>query len=344
MMLSAIHKRILNEFQRNFPLTPRPFDDIARQLGTDSLEIKTQLSELKQRGFVSRIGPVFRPNTIGASTLAAASVPPGLLTRIADTVSSYPEVNHNYERDHAINLWFVVTAESVTRRDAVISEIQNAIGYDVISLPLVRDYHIDLGFKIDFEGASICTESSIPGKRKLFNQNKSNSSGRPLDFISALQGGLMITDRPFLVLAEQTGMIEESVISRIAGLVEDDTIRRFGVVVRHHELGYGANAMCVWDVPDNAVDSLGRKAAEWPQVTLCYQRPRCLPRWRFNLFCMIHGKSRQKVIDQKDSLIEQLGIQTLPHEVLFSGRRFKQRGAFYRQPAVTDVPLNAAYG
>jgi DNA-binding Lrp family transcriptional regulator len=139
-------------------------------------------------------------------------------------------------------------------------------------------------------------------------------------------------------------MVEKSVIRRIANMIEDDTIRRFGVVVRHHELGYGANAMCVWDVPDHMVDSLGRKVAQWPQVTLCYQRPRCLPEWRFNLFCMIHGKSRQKVIDQKESLIEQMGIQALPHEVLFSGRRFKQRGAFYRQPAGTGVPLHAAYG
>jgi DNA-binding Lrp family transcriptional regulator len=343
-MLSTLQKRILDEFQRNFPLTPRPYDDIAQQLSTNSLEIKTRLRELKQQGFISRIGPVFRPNSIGASTLAATSVPPRLLERVADLVSGCPEVNHNYERDHILNLWFVVTAESVTRRDAVISEIQNAIGYDVISLPLVRDYHIDLGFKIDFEGASISPKSSIPGYRDLSSRINTNKPGQPLDFISALQGGLTITDRPFLVLAEQTGQVEESVINRIAGMIEDDTIRRFGVVVRHHELGYGANAMCVWDVPDNIVDSLGEKVAKLPQVTLCYQRPRCLPRWQFNLFCMIHGKSRQKVIDQKDSLIEQLGIQALPHEVLFSGRRFKQRGAFYRQPVITGAPLNAAYG
>ena len=340
MTLSSIQKRMLNEFQRNFPLIPRPYENIAQQLGINALEVKTQLCQLNERGFISRIGPVFRPNTIGASMLAAVSVPPHFLTQVAETISSYAEVNHNYERDHTINLWFVVTAESTARRDAVILEIQNAIGYDVIFLPLIRDYHIDLGFKIDFGGASIPAKIAIP-----YNRNRScrAHSGQPLDFISALQGGLTITDRPFLVLAEQTGMDEESVITRIAGMIENGTIRRFGVVVRHHELGYGANAMCVWDVPDHVIDSLGTKIADWPHVTLCYQRPRRLPQWRFNLFCMIHGKSRQKVLDQIDSLEKHMGIQTLPHEVLFSGKRFKQRGAFYRQP-VNGIPLNAAYG
>ena len=104
--------------------------------------------ELKQAGAISRVGAVVRPNTIGVSTLAAMAVPPEELETVAAIVNGYAEVNHNYEREHRLNLWFVATAPDVAHLTAVLDEIAGRCGYEVLSFPLVEDYHIDLGFEM----------------------------------------------------------------------------------------------------------------------------------------------------------------------------------------------------
>jgi hypothetical protein len=129
------------------------------------------------------------------------------------------------------------------------------------------------------------------------------------------------------------------VIERIDALLAQGAIKRLGVVVRHQELGYRANAMVVWDLPDPVVDPLGARIGTIPFVTLCYRRPRRLPDWPYNLFTMIHGRSREAVLAQVAEVELNLGLGPLPHAVLFSGQRFKQRGALYRGPRdAPDLP------
>ncbi len=147
--------------------------------------------------------------------------------------------------------------------------------------------------------------------------------------IALIQGGLPLSSRPYAELGRQLDMPEETVIQRIRRMQENGIIKRMGIVVRHHELGYTANAMVVWDVPDDRIQKVGAALGRHACVTLCYQRPRRLPDWPYNLFCMIHGKNRGRVLDYIDSLAESEALQGIPHEVLFSGRRFKQRGARY---------------
>jgi DNA-binding Lrp family transcriptional regulator len=112
-------------------------------------------------------------------------------------------------------------------------------------------------------------------------------------------------------------------------------IKRFGVVVRHRKLGYRANGMVVWDIPDDRVAELGSCIGQYAFVTLCYQRPRCLPDWPYNLFSMVHGRNRAGVTEQVESIVEQCGLQQIDHQILFSGRCFKQRGGYYTPAAVT---------
>jgi DNA-binding Lrp family transcriptional regulator len=140
--------RLLNDYQRDFPLEPRPFARIARDLDATETEVVTRLRSLAESGKVGRVGAVVRPNTIGASTLAAMSVPADDLDRIAALVSACPEVNHCYAREHAINLWFVVTAADDTALRRVLGEIEAKAGLAVLDLPIVEPYHIDLGFKL----------------------------------------------------------------------------------------------------------------------------------------------------------------------------------------------------
>ncbi len=146
--LTELERRLLNDFQHDFPLTPTPYADMAKQLGVTEAEVLAALAHLKEAGAVSRVGAVVRPNTVGASTLAAMRVPPDDLERVAALVSSCPEVNHNYEREHALNLWFVAAAPDGTRLQQVLDDIAGRSGYEVLSFPLIEDYHIDLGFDL----------------------------------------------------------------------------------------------------------------------------------------------------------------------------------------------------
>jgi DNA-binding Lrp family transcriptional regulator len=153
-----------------------------------------------------------------------------------------------------------------------------------------------------------------------------------LRLLAALQGGLPLVARPFDEIGRRIGLSGEDVRARLVKLKQIGVLRRFGVVVRHHELGYGANAMVVWDVPEAKVRDLGRCLAGFDFITLCYRRPRHA-RWPYNLYCMIHGKSREEVLGNLEWLVNHCGLQSIAHEVLFSRRRFKQRGAAYFQEA-----------
>ena len=147
--------------------------------------------------------------------------------------------------------------------------------------------------------------------------------------LAAIEDGLPIVSRPYSIIAALAGVTETEVIERLSQLHHRGVIRRLGVVVRHRELGYRANAMVVWDVPDGQVAAVAQQMRQFPFVTLCYRRPRRPPMWPYNLFCMIHGRDRETVLHQLNSMIERGGWECMRHEVLFSKRRFKQRGPRY---------------
>lgn len=144
--LDEIDRRLLDDFQQDFPLSPRPYAEMGDCLGIAEAEVMERLARLRRTGAVSRVGAVIRPHAVGASTLAAMAVPPDWLQRVAELVSAYPEVNHNYQRDHRLNLWFVVTAAACDDVRAVLDDIQRRTGIAVLDLPMLEHFHIDLGF------------------------------------------------------------------------------------------------------------------------------------------------------------------------------------------------------
>lgn len=155
--------------------------------------------------------------------------------------------------------------------------------------------------------------------------------------IAALEGGLPLSARPYATLARVCGQTEAEVIGRIGRLSAAGAIQRFGVIVRHRELGYRANAMVVWDVPDDEVRAAGERLAALSFVTLCYRRPRRPPLWPYNLFSMIHGRDRLAVLKLVRCAAAEAGLEAAAREALFSRRCFKQRGARYA--AVSTEPL-----
>jgi DNA-binding Lrp family transcriptional regulator len=148
---SELEQKILNNYQHQLPLSLTPFRDMAEQLGSSEQTVIDTIESLQQRGVISRVGPVFRPNRVGVSTLAAMAVDDDELECVARIISAFPEVNHNYQREHDFNLWFVVTAASAEHLDIVLYEIEQHAGYALMSLPMLEDYFIDLGFELDYK-------------------------------------------------------------------------------------------------------------------------------------------------------------------------------------------------
>lgn len=326
--LDPIDFSLVNDWQRGFPLVSRPYAELAHSLGVSEAAVISRLKRLADAGTVSRIGAVFRAHALGWSTLAAVSTPGNRIDDVAKVINGFPEVNHNYEREHAFNLWFVATAPSRERVAEVLTEIGRAAGSTVLDLPMLENFHIDLGFDLRGGGRSERPHRE-PERRAGGSAALPSLESADYALTSALEGGLMLTSRPYALLAAKLGVGEEAVLARLARLLELGVIRRFGVVVRHHELGYAANAMVVWDVPDATVSEVGRLLAKQDAVTLCYRRPRRLPEWCYNLFSMVHGQDRQAVLAEIERMRKELGLEHLPCQPLFSRRRFKQCGARY---------------
>jgi DNA-binding Lrp family transcriptional regulator len=310
---------LLNGFQRGFPLVSEPFKLIGEKVGASEAQVIRALRELQARGAVSRVGAVFAPNRIGAGTLAALAAPPDRLEAVAAQVSAFAGVNHNYQREHRFNLWFVATGPSPARLAGLLARIEAETGLPIIRLRLLEEFHIDLGFDLSgghkIEHAGHVAHADMGCQVPVLERR----------LLAALQEGLEISTHPFAELAARAGLTEGMAFELIEQWLATGLIKRFGVVVRHRELGYQANAMCVWH-------EVGKRLAKEPLVTLCYRRERALPEWPYNLFCMVHGRRRVDVEREIEAIRTRVSLQAYPSAVLFSLRCFKQRGARYLEP------------
>lgn len=157
-------------------------------------------------------------------------------------------------------------------------------------------------------------------------------SARQKQLIEILQRGLPLVARPYDDIARALGITLNELFTEIDTLIKQSVFKRFATVVRHRHIGFTANAMVVWDVPDEDVDRIGSLLARETSVRLCYRRPRRLPLWPYNLFTMIHGRSREEVVATLARIREHHQLD-VPYEILFSKRCFRQRGARYRMKA-----------
>lgn len=142
---------LLNNYQRDFPLVDEPFARIAAELDTSVDKVLDRMQALQERGLVSRVGAVLRPNSVNASLLAAMAVPEDRMEEVANIVNACIEVNHNYEREHHFNLWFVLHAADEDRLHAVLDRIEEQTGLTALRLPILDDFHIDLGFALEWK-------------------------------------------------------------------------------------------------------------------------------------------------------------------------------------------------
>jgi DNA-binding Lrp family transcriptional regulator len=320
MTPSATDIALLDGWQRDFPLVERPFADVGRGIGLGETDTIATFRRLFEAGVVVRIGAVVRPHSVGASTLAAVRAPSERLDSVAAIISAEPLVNHNYERTHPINLWFVVAGPHRQDVADTLARIEKNARLPVLDLPLLQAYHIDLGFAL---GERPPRRVPAPPLVPPYRPDRGDS-----EVLAAIEDGLPLVSRPYRDVARQLGVSERALLDRLRSLTASGAVSRFGCVVRHRALGYTANAMAVWDVPDDRVDDVAGRFASHPRVTLCYRRPRRPPDWPYNLFCMVHAKSRSDAGAVVDDLGRGAG-GSCDRAVLFSTRCFKQRGAVF---------------
>lgn len=325
----ALDLALLNNWQRDFPLTSRPFELMARTHQTSSHQILARLQSLQQSGALSRIGGIFGVGAGGSAMLCALAVPPTQLTRVAQWVNAHDYVNHNYAREHIWNLWFVVTAPSVSERDACIDQIEQQCGLRALRLPMRRAFRIDLGFDLHTGQCQANTHRRC----------EPVASG-DIALAAAVESGLPLVEHPYEQWARATGRSEHDVLAQLQQWLDKGTLRRLGAIVRHHELGVTANAMTVFDVPDDELAERGRALASQPGITLCYARQRD-EGWHYNLYCMVHGRTQTDTRLHIERARQQAGLQHADHAVLFSTQRFKQTGGRYFRLASPAVKVAA---
>ena len=318
MTMDALDHRLLDEFQRDFPLVPRPFAVLAAGLGITEAEVIARLADLQRAGRIARVGGTVRPNTAGASTLAALAVPEARIEAVAGLVTEEPGVNHSYLREDDWNLWFVATAPDTVALQASLNRIAARTGLRVLSLPLLRAFNIDLGFRLT--GARTALTTDMPP-----DETALHPSDRPL--LQIMSSGLPLAAAPFAAVAATLGWTEAQVLDRLQCLSHARILTRIGVIVRHRAIGWAANAMVVWDIAPQDMEIAGRSLAALPGVTLCYQRQTVQGLWRYGLFSMIHGQSRAEALRVRDAARALPALARADHRVLFSTRCFKQTGA-----------------
>ncbi len=144
--------------------------------------------------------------------------------------------------------------------------------------------------------------------------------------IKATQAGLPLTPQPYHDIAGQLGIDADDLMARMQHMLEQGIIRRIGLVPNHYAIGYRANGMTVWNVPDESIQRVGQRIGELEFVSHCYHRPRHLPEWPYNLFAMVHGRTRDEVSDKVETIAALLGDADRGHEILYSSRILKKTG------------------
>lgn len=317
-LLDPVDLDLLDSWQRDLPLVQRPFAAIAARAGCSEDEVLQRLQTMLAAGRITRVGATCAPNTVSASTLAALSASEDELEEIAAIVGVQPGINHSYERENRWNLWFVATGPDRAFVNGVLDEIRRRTGREVLDLPLVRPFNIDLGFRLN----GTTGRPPVPRPVRLERLQEGDN-----DILQALTFGLPLVPRPYLDIAKHLGLTEKQVLARITDLLEAGIIARLGVIVRHRALGWRSNAMVVWDIAPERIDAAGPALAAHPGITLCYERRPVTGVWPYRLYSMIHARNRKAALDilrQASGFPELAGI---PFDVLFSNRCFKQTGA-----------------
>ena len=323
--MDNLDKEILNEIQWTFPLVSQPYHEIAKKFNVSVEEIKKHLINLKQSGVLRQLSAIFDTRRLGyKSALIAMEIEPDKLDFIASQINRHPGVSHNYERNHQFNLWFTL---AVPPGSDLKSEVDKFLKLDGIKkfrlLPTIQLFKI--GVKLDIVDEKKHEVKPTEEKKKIQNV-KFVPTEEDKEFIRELQKDLEIVDKPFLKASQKLGMTEDQLFDKLKHYENIGVMRRYAAILRHRDLGFIANGMIVWKVPEEQISKVGEKLGAFPQITHCYQRPVYKDR-PYNVFSMIHCKSEEEAKNMAKQIQKEVHVDE--YKILFSAREFKKTRVEY---------------
>jgi DNA-binding Lrp family transcriptional regulator len=323
--MDKLDKEILNEIQWTFPLVPRPYSDIAKKFQISDEELMNRLRILKEAGIVRQLSAIFDTRRLGyKSALVAMAIDADKLDSIANQVNKHPGVSHNYERNHEYNLWFTLAVPPGSDLKSEIDKFSKLQGINKVRmLPTIKLFKI--GVKLEMVEEKKAEVKPVEEKKKIL-EVKFVATEEDKKYIRELQKDLEITERPFLKSAQNLGITEEQILEKAKYYEEIGVMRRFAAILRHREVGFLANGMIVWKVPEERIEQVGAQLGAFPQVSHCYQRP-VYPDWPYNVFSMIHCKSNDDAQKIAREIQDQINVHD--YKILFSSREFKKTRVEY---------------
>jgi DNA-binding Lrp family transcriptional regulator len=323
--MDNLDKEILNEIQWTFPLVTRPFDAIAKKFDTTSEIVKERLNNLKEIGVLRQLSAIFDTRKLGyTSSLVAMEIESDKLEYVASQINRHPGVSHNYERDHQFNLWFTLAVPPGTDLNTELDKFNVLKGIKKVRmLPTLQLFKI--GVKLDMVEEKKHEIAPTEEKKEIKNI-KFEPTEQDKDFIRELQKDMDIIDEPFVNAANNLGLSEDELFEKLKQYEDIGVMRRFAAILRHRQIGYTANGMIVWKVPEDKISKVGEKLGAFPQVSHCYERP-TYPDWPYNVFSMIHCKTHDEAYDVAKTIQDQIHVDD--YDILFSTREFKKTRVEY---------------
>lgn len=331
--LDDCDKALLNALQWEFPLSARPFKAIGETVGLPETEVIGRIERLRRDHVIRQISAIFDSRRLGyKSSLVAMAFPPELEARAVEIVNAHPGVSHNYQRNHAFNMWFTLTIHPSKDLETEMNSLGSAAGATSARLlPTIKLYKINV--KLDMTGDSAATDKEETAYIKPTGEIKPVTVDDVLT-IRELQQDMPTTAEPFSPLAERLGITVPELLERAQVYLDNGRMRRFAAVLHHQSAGFTHNAMSVWKVPDESdIERCGRVIAGFRSVSHAYRRP-TYPDWPYALFGMIHGRSYEDCHAVAGAIQAETGLQE--YDLLFSTREWKKiRVQYFVEPDLT---------
>ena len=316
----SIDQKLLSLLQTEFPFSKEPYAEIGLKLGTECDEVILRIKQLRAKGIVREIGPVLEARRLGYQpTLVAMRVETTGIDMAEQLIIKHPGVSHGYERDHYFNLWFTLATHAGADVESELEQLTGSIKAEaVFTLPSVKVFKIGAYFTFDRDGQAKVGTIAQPGKA-LSQEVKLSRFDRLV--INELQQDLPLTHTPFSAMAARLGADEDYFLARCQSLKQRGIIRRFSAAVNHRKAGFNANAMTCWVAPPKKVDAAGRKLGLLKEVSHCYER-KTNPLWRYNLFAMIHGRTKEVCQEIASTASAEIGLTD--YVMIYSTKEFKK--------------------
>lgn len=317
-------KLLLNLIQDEFPLVERPYKLLGEKLAIAEAEVLARIAALSSAKLLRQISAIFDTRRLGyQSCLAACKTLPDNAEQAAAVISFHPGVSHNYARAHAFNIWFTIAVPGASSLQAHLDKLQAESGALVIrALPALRLFKIGVKLDMSDEGGSAAAlPTGGAGRKPSFPEMPAQLTDSDINFVRALQENFEVRPDPFTPIAQKLGTTPQAVLDWCRAAIQAGYLRRVAGVIYHRQAGFSANAMGVWQIPEERIEEVGAFFAQQAAITHCYLRP-TYPDWPYNIFTMSHGRSRQTCNEMLAHYAKLIGIAN--YSVLYSTKEYKK--------------------